>query len=273
MAGTGKTLLIYDIAKNLQNNCIVHCAQANDGIQKLKENKWNIITIKEFNQKFIEDCDVIIVDESQRISLSQVDKFISTGKIIIFSHDENQKLNSYNDAKETVKKIKDISNIQYKLSKKIRHNEELAAFIYQMFDLNKVNKYKNKNYNYNNTTIHYEKNLDSAKNYIHYLKNTKNYNHIYLTNSVRRKETLDDIVFDSNISAHKSIGQEYDNVLVVIDQHFYYNNNKLAYKINTYYNPIETLFQAMSRVRKKLFILIINNEEVFMNCMKIMNNI
>ncbi|EKE4208793.1 DUF2075 domain-containing protein, partial [Campylobacter coli] len=272
VAGTGKTLLIYDIAKNLQNNCIVHCAQANDGIQKLKENKWNIITIKEFNQKFIEDCDVIIVDESQRISLSQVDKFISTGKIIIFSHDENQKLNSYNDAKETVKKIKDISNIQYKLSKKIRHNEELAAFIYQMFDLNKVNKYKNKNYNYNNTTIHYEKNLDSAKNYIHYLKNTKNYNHIYLTNSVRRKETLDDIVFDSNISAHKSIGQEYDNVLVVIDQHFYYNNNKLAYKINTYYNPIETLFQAMSRVRKKLFILIINNEEVFMNCMKIMNN-
>lgn len=82
------------------------------------------------------------------------------------------------------------------------------------------------------------------------MKNTKNYNHIYLTNSVRRKETLDDIVFDSNISAHKSIGQEYDNVLVVIDQHFYYNNNKLAYKINTYYNPIETLFQAMSRVRK-----------------------
>ncbi|EAK3707405.1 DUF2075 domain-containing protein, partial [Campylobacter coli] len=273
VAGTGKTLLIYDIAKNLQNNCIVHCAQANDGIQKLKENKWNIITIKEFNQKFIEDCDVIIVDESQRISLSQVDKFISTGKIIIFSHDENQKLNSYNDAKETVKKIKDISNIQYKLSKKIRHNEELAAFIYQMFDLNKVNKYKNKNYNYNNTTIHYEKNLDNANKYVYYLKNTKNYNHIYLTNSVRRKETLDDIVFDSNISAHKSIGQEYDNVLVVIDQHFYYNNNKLAYKINTYYNPIETLFQAMSRVRKKLFILIINNEEVFMNCMKIMNNI
>lgn len=142
-----------------------------------------------------------------------------------------------------------------------------------MFDLNKVNKYKNKNYNYNNTTIHYEKNLDNANKYVYYLKNTKNYNHIYLTNSVRRKETLDDIVFDSNISAHKSIGQEYDNVLVVIDQHFYYNNNKLAYKINTYYNPIETLFQAMSRVRKKLFILIINNEEVFMNCMKIMNNI
>ncbi|EGK8085152.1 hypothetical protein IO401_001410, partial [Campylobacter lari] len=193
--------------------------------------------------------------------------------IIIFSHDENQKLNSFNDAKKTVDKIKNISNVKYKLSKKIRHNEEIASFIYQIFDLNKINKYKNKNYNYNNITIHYEENINSANKYIQYLKNTKNYNHIYLTNSVRRRETLDDIVFNSDMSAHKSIGQEYNNILVVIDKYFYYNDNRLDYKISTYYNPIETLFQAMSRVRKKLFILIINNKEIYTNCMKIINNI
>lgn len=250
VAGTGKTLLIYDIAKNLQNNCIVHCAQSNEGIQKLKENGWNIISIKEFNKERIKSYDIIIIDESQRISLNQVDNFISTEKIIIFSHDENQKLNSFNDAKKTVDKIKNISNVKYKLSKKIRHNEEIASFIYQIFDLNKINKYKNKNYNYNNITIHYEENIDSANKYIQYLKNTKNYNHIYLTNSVRRRETLDDIVFNSDMSAHKSIGQEYNNILVVIDKYFYYNDNRLDYRISTYYNPIETLFQAMSRVRK-----------------------
>lgn len=273
VAGTGKTLLIYDIAKNLQNNCIVHCAQSNEGIQKLKENGWNIISIKEFNKERIKSYDIIIIDESQRISLNQVDNFISTEKIIIFSHDENQKLNSFNDAKKTVDKIKNISNVKYKLSKKIRHNEEIASFIYQIFDLNKINKYKNKNYNYNNITIHYEENINSANKYIQYLKNTKNYNHIYLTNSVRRRETLDDIVFNSDMSAHKSIGQEYNNILVVIDKYFYYNDNRLDYKISTYYNPIETLFQAMSRVRKKLFILIINNKEIYTNCMKIINNI
>ncbi|EAI1237049.1 hypothetical protein A0Z66_00855 [Campylobacter lari] len=116
--------------------------------------------------------------------------------------------------------------------------------------MNKINKYKNKNYNYNNIAIHYEENIDSANKYIQYLKNTKNYNHIYLTNSARRRETLDDIVFNSDMSAHKSIGQEYNNILVVIDKYFYYNDNRLDYRISTYYNLIETLFQAMSRVRK-----------------------
>ncbi|MBF7042053.1 hypothetical protein IY971_01275 [Campylobacter volucris] len=84
---------------------------------------------------------------------------------------------------------------------------------------------------------------------------------------------LDDIVFNSDISAHKSIGQEYDNILVVIDKYFYYNDNNLDYKANTYYNLIETLFQAMSRVRKKLFILIIDNKEIYINCVKIINNV
>ncbi|MBZ7967888.1 AAA family ATPase [Campylobacter sp. RM9756] len=106
VAGTGKTLLIYDIARNIHQSCIIHCAQANDGINKLKEKEWNIITIKEFDKNCacIQDYKVLIVDESQRISLKQIDAFISTKKILIFSHDVNQKLNAINDASKTVKK-------------------------------------------------------------------------------------------------------------------------------------------------------------------------
>ncbi|HFP7531844.1 TPA: DNA/RNA helicase domain-containing protein [Campylobacter jejuni] len=272
-AGTGKTLLVYDIARNIDKVCIVHCAQSNDGIDKLKKQKWNIITIKDFNKDSIENYNVIIVDEAQRVSLGQIDQFILAKKIIIFSHDVNQKLNNYNDALKTVTKIKDIPNIKkYQLSSKIRHNKELASFIYQMFNLKKINKYKNHNYDYKNVIIHFENNLINAEKYVKHLKHI-GYEHIYLTNSLHTKETLDRIKFSSNISAHKSIGQEYDNVLVIIDEYFYYKDNKLYYNKNTHYNAIETLFQAMSRVRKKLFILIISNQEIYENCMKIKNNI
>ena len=51
-AGTGKTLLTYDIAKALQNSgkkvTIIHCAQDNNGIDELRRNGWDIKTIKNY---------------------------------------------------------------------------------------------------------------------------------------------------------------------------------------------------------------------------------
>lgn len=72
-------------------------------------------------------------------------------------------------------------------------------------------------------------------------------------------------------SVHKAIGQEFNNVVVIITPDFYYDNNKLSYKSKSHYNPIETLFQAVSRTRKKLKFVIINNPEVYKACMKIIH--
>lgn len=85
-------------------------------------------------------------------------------------------------------------------------------------------------------------------------------------------DPLDALVFSSNNSAHKVIGQEFDNVVVTIDKNFYYTETlKLSYRVSTYYNPLETLFQAVTRTRKKLTFVIIDNEEVYKNCIKIIN--
>lgn len=54
-----------------------------------------------------------------------------------------------------LKKIQEKANIKYKLS-----NKELASFIYQMFDLNKINKYKDLNYKYKDISIHFENSLN-----------------------------------------------------------------------------------------------------------------
>lgn len=72
-AGTGKTLLAYDIAKNMMNNhqnvCVVHCGIINDGQDELVQNGWDIWDLKKFMKDYAQmsNYDFIVIDEAQRI--------------------------------------------------------------------------------------------------------------------------------------------------------------------------------------------------------------
>lgn len=273
-AGTGKTLLTYDLAKALQNSgkkvTIVHCAQANSGIYELIRNGWDIKTIKYYVPNSFAS-DVIIFDESQRISKSVLTNIIGKEqKIIIFSHDINQKLNKTGQAKDVVLQIESVSN-KYNLTNKVRHNKNLASFIKKLFDLNTIKIDELSKDDYKNISFYFTKELDDARLYVEYLKSL-GWEHIYLSNSLRKAEPLDNVKFLSNNSSHQVIGQEYEDVVIVINEHFYYTEQlKLSYNAYYYYNPLETLFQAITRTRKKLKLVIINNEEVYKKCIQIIN--
>ena len=273
-AGTGKTLLTYDISKTLQSIgkkvTIVHCAQANSGIYELRRNGWDIKTIRNYVPNSF-TSDVIIFDESQRISLGLLDNILKNEqKFIIFSHDINQKLNKTGQAKNVVLQIESVSN-KYNLTNKVRHNKNLASFIKKLFDLNTIKIDELSKDDYKNISFYFTKELDDARLYVEYLKSL-GWEHIYLSNSLRKAEPLDNVKFLSNNSSHQAIGQEYEDVVIVINEHFYYTEQlKLSYNAYYYYNPLETLFQAITRTRKKLKLVVINNEEVYKKCIQIMN--
>ena len=273
-AGTGKTLLTYDIAKTLiergYNVTIVHCALSNDGIDILKQN-WNIkcLPLKGIEQI---DADIFIFDESQRLSINQVNTFITTNKTLIFAHDVKQRLNRRNQAEEVVALIKKTArdDNHYEINTKIRQNKEIASFIRKFFQLARIREDEMKGESYKDISFYYVTDNNNAKIYIEYLKE-QGWEHIYLTTSNYTSENLDSVHFGSMQSAHKAIGQEFNNVVVIITPDFYYDNHKLSYKSKSHYNPIETLFQAVSRTRKKLKFVIINNPEVYKACMKIIH--
>jgi KaiC/GvpD/RAD55 family RecA-like ATPase len=271
-AGTGKTLLTYDIAKTLQSIGkivnIIHCAQDNNGIYELRRNGWDIKTIKGYvSNSFIGD--VLIFDESHRMTIYQLEKILTNEiKYIIFSHDVNQKLNNY--AEEVVDKIETIAN-KHTLTDKVRHNKNLVSFIKKFFDLSRIKRDELSKDDYKNISFYFTKDFDDARVYIEYLKYL-GWEHIYLSNSLIKAEPLDKVKFSSNNSSHQAIGQEYDNVVIVINEHFYYTEQlKLSYNARYYYNPLETLFQAITRTRKKLKLVIINNEDVYKKCIQIIN--
>ena len=70
------------------------------------------------------------------------------------------------------------------------------------------------------------------------------------------------------------LGQEFDNVAVVIDDTFFYNNQKkLSVKDEDkyFYDKIGMLYQNITRARKKLNIVVLNNKEVLERCLEVLN--
>ena len=107
-AGTGKTLLVYDIARELTEKgekvLVIHCGNLNEGQEELNEKKiLNIIPIKkvkisykEFDIKGFdfEQYSIVILDETQRVNLSQlkyiIESIFEAKKKCIFSLDPKQ---------------------------------------------------------------------------------------------------------------------------------------------------------------------------------------
>jgi len=275
-AGTGKTLLTYDIARHYINEfkevIIFHCGNLNQGHNRLNYNySWPIVPIKEVDRHELITYDLIVIDEIQRIRKSQLNRILENLKNsnvkCIFSYDPKQCLHRNEISNNIPEYIEDKVSIQkYKLTEKIRTNEEIASFIKNLFDLSKINP----NQKYYNIEISYFSDYSDAKKYIDIL-NRRNWKVINYTPSRDPYPYKRYNIFGED-SAHGVIGQEFDKVVAVIDEYFHYNKEgKLVTEYRGYYHVTKMLFQILTRTRKKLNIIIINNEVLLEKCLKILN--
>ncbi|HCC51657.1 MAG TPA: hypothetical protein DEQ30_06010, partial [Porphyromonadaceae bacterium] len=269
-AGTGKTLLTYHIAKeSIQKGdkvLILHCAQLNNGHQTLKDEwGWNIHMPKYAPD--INDYDLIIIDEAQRMYPSQFEKYTngirSMNKKCIFSYDERQYLHNNERNYNIRERIEmELSCKPHKLTSKIRTNKEIAYFIKQLFDINK----NTPNATYPNIELIYSKDYLSAKTLLQMLsdKGWKVTNHTPGTYSSFHYESY---LSQDRDSAHSVIGQEFDSVAIVIDNHFKYDSFGQLIANNSYYSQKQMLYQIITRTRKKLCVVIIDNEMMLNRCL------
>ena len=273
-AGTGKTLLTYHIAKETiqrgKKVLILHCAPLNSGHQILMdEYNWSIYMPKYAPNTI--DFDLIIIDEAQRMYPYQFDKYIEEvrtfNKKCIFSYDENQYLRDNEKNYHTKERIeKELSCTPYKLTDKIRTNKEIAYFIRQLFNIKK----NIPNIDYTNIELIYCKDCYSAKLLLQELleRGWKTPNYTPGTRSFFHYEAY---LSNDTESAHSVVGQEFNNVVVVIDESFKYNSQGDLIADNTYYSQRQMLYQIITRTRKKLHIVIINNEVMLNRCIDILS--
>ena len=274
-AGTGKTLLTYDIAKELIGNTrsplIIHCGQLNSGQAELIKNGWPITPIKNHDHHNLANYDLVIIDEAQRIYPKQLDSIVEKVKLAkcccIFSYDKLQTLANWEEKSDISTKINSIKPItQYKLSEKIRTNKEIAVFIKMLFN-NKRSLPISSN---GNIEINYFNSIEDAKSYLEELDEGK-WEILRFTPSQYNNEHHEKYSETSNKTSHQVIGQEFDGVAVTLDKFFSYNEEgDLIYKARAYYHPSKMLFQNITRSRKKLNLVIIDNEELLNRCITIL---
>lgn len=272
MPGTGKTLLLYDIAKELSKRLrclVVHCAPLSQGHSYLSLHMTNckFIMPKEYTQKDLSrDYDVVLFDEFHRAYenvFEQAVKDVEThGKTVIFSFDFGQTVSRSEDNRNLLDRLKTIRGMQiHRLSDRIRTNKEIADFVRKLFQPQRYVSIKQGNYPH--ITIEYSANRENTIALIEQYQ-SKGFVFINHTTSLRQPDTFDSLMPMTSLNSHKVIGQEFDKVLVVLNEKFYYLDGNLSAQVhaNPDYLFTKLLYQEVTRTRNELCIIIENNPDV-----------
>ena len=274
-AGTGKTLLIYDIAREIYRTeevLIIHCGILNEGQKKLIDDyKWSIIAIKKVRQQDFSKYKLVIIDETQRIYPDQFNNIIEeirqNNSNCIISFDGEQTLSNWEKNNNIPQKIDEVKTHLFKLTDKIRTNKNVADFIEMLFNRNIP--YSGQ-YN-QNIEFSYFNDLEKVKEFIEYLKANSWKVINYTPQIYGSRPPHERFYIWGELNSHEVIGQEFDNVVAVIDESFHYNSSGfLETKNNTYYHSVKMLFQIMTRAKLKIHLVIYKNEEILERCLQIL---
>ena len=268
MPGTGKTLLLYDLAKvfaKKSKTLIIHCGPLLKSQRILSERipGLDIFSSEEIDKLSIEDYRYLLVDETHRIDVDTFDKIVSKAKdcICIFSTDPRQLLTTIDKEKDISGKIDGLENVaEFKLSERIRSNKEIRFFILQLMD--QRNKPREQ-VAYENISLAFANTSAEAQEMLSYFKGKA-----YVFINYTRPKLFDDpfAEYEEDIDTAHVAGQEFDNVVMLLDDSFYYDERGRLQGIPTpdpdYLYP-NLFYQGITRAREKLAIIVVRNERLF----------
>lgn len=256
-AGTGKTLLLYDLAKELAKNykvCVIHCGTLSDGHGRLRDMLRGIDIVEAGSDRAsmqpVWDADVVCVDEMQRLPAEELEDVLEaygSGRIkaCLFVYDEKQVLSRSERERNNPDRLRQILGFrELRLAKTIRTSKEIYAFINALLDLR-----KRSGLSFPNIDVLWAENESEKARLMESLKE-KGYRYIPLEYE----------------NSHDVIGLEFDAVAVTLDGRFYYDaSGQLTGRESPEedYLYVRLLYQNVSRAKEKLCVIVEKNEEVF----------
>lgn len=270
--GSGKTLLLYDLARTLARRhraLLIHCGKLTDGQAQLSAQLRNfrIVSAQRLNYEkdLISKYDVICLDETQRIYLQQFRQICSQiqecGKVCIFSSDPGQVLSLAERNNAITDKIAALPGVQiYKLTERIRTNKEISSFVTRVLDLQKRPYVPTA---YPNVTITYANTVAEAQQIVAYFRKD---GYVFINFSKSNKGYSPYSQYEEDMDTHHAIGQEFNRVIAVLDDAFYYSESGwlcAQQHPNPNYLYTNLFYQAVSRVREKMALVIVNNPKLY----------
>ena len=144
LPGTGKTLLLYDIAMKLsvhQKVCMIHCGETG---KKWKILHDRLLRIAFLSDSQLEECpdlkeySAILVDEAHLLTEEKLHVILELSEKhpVIFSSDDEDMISDEEMDRTMIREIEHLPDIQsFHLTNRIRTNAELSSFIQNMMHL------------------------------------------------------------------------------------------------------------------------------------------
>lgn len=255
LPGTGKTLLLYDIAMKLSNRqqvCIIHCGEAGKKWEILHKRLQRIdfLSDNQLETQFsLEDYHAILVDEAHLLSVEKLNVLLdmSEDRPIIFSSDSEEMISPKEMDQSTMKRMQELPNLQtFRLTNRIRTNAELSSFIQNMMHL-PVRKNQNE---FPHVSVVYANDTKEADTLVQdYIRQGYQY-------------------FSQMGNAELGITavRDTEQMVIVLDERYYYDDELYFRSIHPMKNgqsEVRQLFHLLNQAKENLAFVVKGNEAVY----------
>lgn len=266
--GTGKTLLLYDIAMKLSVRhriCMVHCEENGEKWRILHERLQRIdfladeqIRIEERKagtQIPLEKYRGILVDEAHLLSKDKIERLLELSKEqpVIFSSDSEDVISTEEMDKENIKKLENQTDIKvFRLTNRIRTNAELSTFIQNMMHLPP----RMNSRGYPHIFVVYANDDVEAENLLSdYIK--QGYQWIEIEESEMQEAQA-----DLKIQAVRDM----DKIVLLLDERYYYDEEgylRAACFMKNGSSYVRKIFHRLNHAKESIALVVKKNEKVY----------
>lgn len=266
--GTGKTLLLYDIAMKLSVRhriCMVHCEENGEKWRILHERLQRIdfladeqIRIEERKagtQIPLEKYRGILVDEAHLLSKDKIERLLELSKEqpVIFSSDSEDVISTEEMDKENIKKLENQTDIKvFRLTNRIRTNAELSTFIQNMMHLPP----RMNSRGYPHIFVVYANDDVEAENLLSdYIK--QGYQWVEIEESERQEAQAD---------LKMQAVRDMDKIVLLLDERYYYDEEgylRAACFMKNGSSYVRKIFHRLNHAKESIALVVKKNEKVY----------
>ena len=264
--GTGKTILLYDIAMQLSQKervCVLHLGDKTEELRRLD----SLLKRVDFYHPPIDfeaikgkKYSAILVDEGHRLTKDVFDNIESLASFfdapIIVSYNREDAICKEEQGGGGSNLIESIPGFKgYRLTNKIRLNNDLSAFIRCI--MHAKDPYHRRDFS--SVSLSFSSNEDETDKLLRiYAKS----GYTFVNADPDLKAHTDEI---ESINVNEASSKEFDSVVMLMDRDFYYDSAEYlrARRAPDTRSKVRDLYHGLSRAKKNIAIIVEDNISVF----------